>query len=328
MDLSGYLNLEERVKAGEYLPKGNLAKLPDTPDNPTEKTIRFYEECNRTLELYRKKLQIYEEREKAASQLSDATTVVGEVNTKIAKFNTDLADEYEQYKKESADKIDSLRADLAESKDISTNALNRCDELGEQIKKLESEKRQLKKKLEEKEEELAYYESDIPKGYILETDEGVLGMCAEERQNSAQVAELQEENANLKSMVDDSKNQGMVEMAHIMIQNGIDYLADVKKVSDDDKSSFGEKVLKHTISGKCETYLEQQEIDKLRNAIGHITDKREEAQEMVQKKEEENRERMANAKSLHIDNVKQFNAGQGDFKEINHSTGLPEMILG
>ena len=113
-------------------------------------------------------------------------------------------------------------------------------------------------------------------------------------------------------------------MAHLMIQNGIDYLADVKKVSDDDKSSFGEKVLKHTISGKCETYLEQQEIDKLRNAIGHITDKREEAQEMLQKKEEENRERMASAKPFHIDTVKQFNAGQGLFKETDHSTALPD----
>ena len=111
MDLSVYQNLEERVKAGEYLPKGNLAKLPDMPSNSTEETIRFYEECNRTLELYRQKLQIYEEREKAASQLSDATTVVGEVNTKIAKFNTDLADEYEQYKKESTAKIESLRAE-------------------------------------------------------------------------------------------------------------------------------------------------------------------------------------------------------------------------
>lgn len=328
MDLSVYQNLEKRVKTGEYLPKGKLANLPVTPDNPTDEVIRFREECNRTLELYRQKLQIYEEREKAASQLSDATTAVGEVNTKIAKFNTDLADEYEQYKKESADKIDSLRADLAEAKDISTNALNRCDELGEQIKKLELEKRQLKTKLEEKEEELAYYEADIPKGYIMETDDGVLGMCAEKAQKTPQVADLKEENATLKSMVTDSKNQGMVEMAHLMIQNGIDYLADVKKVSDDDKSSFGEKVLKHTISGECKKHLGQQEIDKLRNAIGHITDKREEAQEMVQKKEEENRERMANAKPLHISTVKQLNAGQGTFQEIDHSTGFPEMILG
>lgn len=328
MDLKLYQVLADGVEAGAYLPKKMVSNLPSLPEGASEETVRFREECNRTLELYKQKLQIYEEKEKAASLLSDATTVVGEVNTKIAKFNTDLADEYEQYKKESTAKIESLRADLAESKDISTNALNRCDELGKQIKKLESEKRQLKKKLEEKEEELAYYEADIPNGCIMETDDGVVGICAEGSQKSAQVAELQEENANLKSMVTDSKNQGMVEMAHLMIQNGIDYLTDVRKVSDDDKSSFGEKVLKHTISGKCETYLEQQEIDKLRNAIGHITDKREEAQEMAQKKEEENRERMANGKSFHIGTVKQLNAGQGDFQEINHSTGLPEMILG
>ena len=328
MNLSDILNLEERVKAGEYLPKGNLAKLPDMPDNPTDEVVKIREECNRTLELYRQKLQIYETREKAASQLSDAANMVGEVNLKIAKFNTELSDEYEQYKKESADKIDSLRADLAESKDISTNALNRCDELGEQVKKLETEKRQLKKKLEEKEEELAYYESDIPRGYIMETDDGVLGMCAEEKQDSARLADLKEENATLKSMITESQEQGMVEMAHLMIQNGIDYLADVKKVSDDDKSSFGEKVLKHTISGKCETYLEQQEIDKLRNAIGHITDKREEAQETVQKKEEENRERMASAKPIHIGTVKQMNGGQGTFQEIDHSTGFPDKVLG
>ena len=328
MNIEEYQLLQENVKADAYLPKDEQKDLPSLPEGASEETIRFREECNRTLELYRQRLQIYEEREKAASQLSNATTVVGEVNTKIAKFNTDLADEYEQYKKESVDKIDSLRADLAESKEISTNALNRCDELGEQIKKLESEKRQLKQKLEEKEEELAYYESDIPKGFIMETDDDVMGICAEERQNSAQVADLQEENATLKSMVADSKNQGMVEMAHLMIQNGIDYLADVKKVSDDDKSSFGEKVLKHTISGKCETYLEQQEIDKLRNAIGHITDKREEAQEMVQKKEEENRERMANVKPIHIGTVKQMNGGQGTFQEIDHSTGFPDKVFG
>lgn len=324
MDLELYQVLADGVEAGAYLPKKMVSNLPSLPEGASEENIRFREECNRTLELYRQKLQIYEAREKAASQLSDAANMVGEVNLKIAKFNTELSDEYEQYKKESADKIDSLRADLAESKDISTNALNRCDELGEQVKKLETEKRQLKKKLEEKEEELAYYEADIPRGYIMETDDGVLGMCAEEKQDSARLADLKEENATLKSMIAESQEQGMVEMAHLMIQNGIDYLADVKKVSDDDKSSFGEKVLKHTISGECKKHLGQQEIDKLIIAISRVTDKREEAQETVQKKEEENRERMASAKPFHIDIVKQFNAGQGLFKETDHSTALPD----
>ena len=328
MDLELYQVLADGVEAGAYLPKKMVSNLPSLPEGASEENIRFREECSRTLELYRQKLQIYEEREKAASQLSDATTVVGEVNTKIAKFNTDLADEYEQYKKESTAKIESLRADLAESKDISTNALNRCDELGEQVKKLETEKRQLKKKLEEKEEELAYYESDIPRGYIMETDDGVLGMCAEERQDSARLADLKEENATLKSMITESQEQGMVEMAHLMIQNGIDYLADVKKVSDDDKSSFGEKVLKHTISGKCKKHLSEQEIGKLIIAISRVTDKREEAQEMLQKKEEENRERMASAKPIHIGTVKQMNGGQGTFQEIDHSTGFPDKVLG
>lgn len=324
MEQNEYFKLIEDVQSGKYLPKDEQNDLPSLPEGASEETTRFREECNRTLELYRQKLQIYEAREKAASQLSDAANMVGEVNLKIAKFNTELSDEYEQYKKESADKIDSLRADLAESKDISTNALNRCDELGEQIKKLETEKRQLKKKLEEKEEELAYYESDIPKGYIIETDDGVLGMCAEEKQDSARLADLKEENATLKAMLADNENKGMVEMAHLMIQNGIDYLADVKKVSDDDKSSFGEKVLKHTISGECKKHLGQQEIDKLIIAISRVTDKREEAQEMLQKKEEENRERMASAKPIHIGTVKQMNGGQGTFQEIDHSTGFPD----
>lgn len=324
MEQNEYFKLIEDVQSGKYLPKDEQNDLPSLPEGASEETTRFREECNRTLELYRQKLQIYETREKAASQLSDAANMVGEVNLKIAKFNTELSDEYEQYKKESADKIDSLRADLAESKDISTNALNRCDELGEQVKKLETEKRQLKKKLEEKEEELAYYEADIPGGYIMVTDDGVLGMCAEEKQDSARLADLKEENATLKSMIAESQEQGMVEMAHLMIQNGIDYLADVKKVSDDDKSSFGEKVLKHTISGECKKHLGQQEIDKLIIAISRVTDKREEAQETVQKKEEENRERMASAKPFHIDTVKQFNAGQGLFKETDHSTALPD----
>lgn len=324
MEQNEYFKLIEDVQSGKYLPKDEQNDLPSLPEGASEENIRFREECNRTLELYRQKLQIYETREKAASQLSDAANMVGEVNLKIAKFNTELSDEYEQYKKESADKIDSLRADLAESKDISTNALNRCDELGEQVKKLETEKRQLKKKLEEKEEELAYYEADIPGGYIMVTDDGVLGMCAEEKQDSARLADLKEENATLKSMIAESQEQGMVEMAHLMIQNGIDYLADVKKVSDDDKSSFGEKVLKHTISGECKKHLGQQEIDKLIIAISRVTDKREEAQETVQKKEEENRERMASAKPFHIDTVKQFNAGQGLFKETDHSTALPD----
>lgn len=324
MEQNEYFKLIEDVQSGKYLPKDEQNDLPSLPEGASEETTRFREECNRTLELYRQKLQIYETREKAASQLSDAANMVGEVNLKIAKFNTELSDEYEQYKKESADKIDSLRADLAESKDISTNALNRCDELGEQVKKLETEKRQLKKKLEEKEEELAYYEADIPGGYIMVTDDGVLGMCAEEKQDSARLADLKEENATLKSMIAESQEQGMVEMAHLMIQNGIDYLADVKKVSDDDKSSFGEKVLKHTISGECKKHLGQQEIDKLIIAISRVTDKREEAQETVQKKEEENRKRMASAKPFHIDTVKQFNAGQGLFKETDHSTALPD----
>ncbi len=328
MEQNEYFKLIEDVQSGKYLPKDEQNDLPSLPEGASEETTRFREECNRTLELYRQKLQIYEAREKAASQLSDAANMVGEVNLKIAKFNTELSDEYEQYKKESADKIDSLRADLAESKDISTNALNRCDELGKQVKKLETEKRQLKKKLEEKEEELAYYEADIPGGYIMVTDDGVLGMCAEEKQDSARLADLKEENATLKSMIAESQEQGMVEMAHLMIQNGIDYLADVKKVSDDDKSSFGEKVLKHTISGECKKHLGQQEIDKLIIAISRVTDKREEAQEMVQKKEEENRERMASAKPIHIGTVKQMNGGQGTFQEIDHSTGFPDKVLG
>ena len=47
-------------------------------------------------------------------------------------------------------------------------------------------------------------------------------------------------------------------------------------------------------------------------------------EEVMQKKEEENRERMASAKPFHIDTVKQFNAGQGLFKETDHSTALPD----
>ena len=324
MNPEEYQLLRENVEAGAYLPKEKTLDLPPLPQDASKENIQFYEECNRTLEIYRQKLQIYEEREKAASQLSDAANMVGDVNMKIVQFNTELSDEFEQYKKESADKIDCLRVDLAEAKDISTNALYRCDELGMQVKKLELEKKQLRKKLEEKEEELAYYEADIPKSYVLETDGNVIGMCAEERESlSPQVADLEEENANLKSMVADSKNQGMVEMAHLMIQNGIDYLADVEKVSDDGKSSFGERVLKHTISGKCKDYLDQQEIDKLRNEIGRITDRREEAQELARKKEEENRERMTNAKPIHIDTVKQLNNGQGTFQEIARVAGLP-----
>lgn len=323
MELDDYLVLEEQIQAGKYLPKGNLAELPDMPSNSPDEIKSFYEECNRTLALYRQKLQIYEERDRAASQFSDAASMVREVNTKIAKLNTDLSDEYEEYKKVSVAKIASLRADLLESKEISTNALDRCDKLGKQIEVLESEKRQLRKRLEKKEEKLACYEADISNGYISETDGHVIGMCAERREKSAQVSDLEEEIASLKSKLAENKSLSMVEMAKLMIQNGIDYLADVEMVSDDDKSSFGEKVLKHTLSGECEAHLGQQEIDKLRIAIGCVTDRREEAQEKARKKEEEKRERMLNDMPIHIDTVKQLNNGQGTFQEIDRAPVLP-----
>lgn len=322
MELDDYFILEEQVKAGKYLPKGNLAKLPDMPSNSPDEIKSFYEECNRTLALYKQKLQIYEERDRAASQFSDAASMVREVNTKIAKLNTDLSYEYEEYKKVSVAKIDSLRADLLESKEISTNALDRCDKLGKQIEMLESEKRQLRKKLEKQEEKIAYYESDVSNGYISETDDQVFCICAERREKSAQVADLEEEIANLKSKLAEKKSLSMIEMAKLMIKNGIDYLADVEMVSDDDKSSFGEKVLKHTLSGECKTHLGQQEIDKLRIAIGCVTDRREEAQEKARKKEEEKRERMLSDKPIHIDTVKQLNNGQGTFQEIDRTLSL------
>ena len=87
---------------------------------------------------------------------------------------------------------------------------------------------------------------------------------------------------------------------------------------------FNSEMLLETVTQAADFFgLPMPKVTEVEDTVARIKTN-EEAQETVQKKEEENRERMASAKPFHIDTVKQFNAGQGLFKETDHSTALPD----
>lgn len=308
--------LEKGIDAGYYLPKDESEVLPSTPQNNTEEIEAYHEKCQRILDSYKLKLQVYEQKEKAAIEAAKAKNMVDMANALIVDFDEKLSDEYESHKKESELMITKLRNDLAESKDISSSAIKRCDELSLTIKQLEAENKKLNDLLEEKEAEIAYYESDFSNKYVLEINGKVAGCATLNRKENQDEYILQDEIQTLKSQLSDAEAQGMSKAAAMMIGGGFDFLSNIDAVKENNESAFGETVLKHSLSG-VKDKIGQQDYDKLRLKIGDISDQREKVQEEQRHNENERNIALKQQKVFKID-VKQMNGGTGTFLEMLH----------
>lgn len=309
--------LEKRIDAGYYLPKDESEDLPSAPQNNTEENEAYREKCQRILNSYKLKLQVYAQKEKAAIEAANAKEMADMANALIVDFDEKLSDEYESHKKESELMITKLRDDLAESKEISSRAIKRCDELSLTIKQLEAENKKLNDLVEEKEAEIAYYESDFSNNYVLEINGKVAGCATLNKKDEIQKeSNLQDEIETLKSQLSDAEVQGMSMAAAMMIQGGFDFLSNIDVVKENKDSAFGETVLKHSLFG-VKDKIGQQDYDKLRLKIGDISDQREKVQEEQKHSENERNETQKQQKVFNI-NVKQMNGGTGTFREILH----------
>lgn len=315
--------LEKGIDAGYYLPKDESEDLPSTPQNNTEEIEAYHEKCQGILDSYKLKLQVYEQKEKAAIEAAKAKNMVDMANALIVDFDEKLSAEYESHKKESELMITKLRDDLTESKDISSRAIKRCDELSLTIKQLEAEKKKLNDLVEEKEAEIAYYESDFSNNYVLEID-GKFAGCAtlNKKAEIQKESNLQDEIEKLKSQLSDAEAQGMSKAAAMMIEGGFDFLSNIDVVKENKDSAFGETVLKHSLSG-VKDKIGQQDYDKLRLKIGDISDQREKVQEEQRHNENERNIALKQQKVFKID-VKQMNGGTGTFLEMLHDAETPK----
>ena len=284
MEKEQYMLLDRGVEEGRYLSKNKQEEIPSLPKGANEEEEKFYKECKHVMETCKIKMQSYEQKAKAAIEAAKAKDIADMANVLTTDFNKNLEEEYQLYKVTSEEKIKKLREDLAEAKDISSNALNRCDEYNNQIIQLQGEIKKLEKTIEEKEEQIAYYEADFPNGYVLEINGKVAGLLEkrDEGELNLLLQEKEEEIENLKETLETSENGAKVKVATVMVESGVAYLSNIKKVTKNEEVSFGEKLLKHMVSDNCISHIGQQAVDKLRNKISYITDQREKAEEELE----------------------------------------------
>ena len=314
--------LEKRIDVGYYLPKDESEDLSSAPQNNTEEIEAYREKCQKILDSYKLKLQVYAQKEKAAIEAANAKEMADMANALILDFDEKLSDEYESHKKESELMIRKLRDDLAESKEISSRAIKRCDELSLTIKQLEAENKKLNDLVEEKEAEIAYYESGCSNNYVSEINGKVAGCATLNRKETQDESILQDEIETLKSQLSDAEAQGMSKAAAMMIEGGFDFLNNIDLVKENKDSAFGETVLKHSLSG-VKDKIGQQDYDKLRLKIGDISDQREKVQEEQKHSENERNIALKQQKVFKID-VKQMNGGTGTFLEMLHDAETPK----
>lgn len=77
---------------------------------------------------------------KAAIDAANAKGLADMANAVIADFDHKLANDFEEYKQTAEGRIKKLRDDLAEAREISDNALKRCDDLSAKVEILDRKK--------------------------------------------------------------------------------------------------------------------------------------------------------------------------------------------
>lgn len=80
---------------------------------------------------------------KAAIDAANAKGLADMANAVIADFDHKLANDFEEYKQTAEGRIKKLRDDLAEAREISDNALKRCDDLSAKVEILDRKKQNM-----------------------------------------------------------------------------------------------------------------------------------------------------------------------------------------
>lgn len=325
-----YNELSARIDAGEFLMGSpvNADVLPALPKDAGDALQSFYNDCNEVISSYKTKMEAYEQKAKAAIAAANAKGMADMANAVMADFDQKLSHDFEVYKQAAEDRIVKLRADLAEARDISDNALRRCDDLSEMLDQVESEKNRLEQTLYEYKSKVEYYEALRSGEKPNEQMEEILGIVARKcdaNEMNAELKEKEDEIRELKEQLSSLEKNAMVSMAFKMIDNGVKYLADIAKVGQDDFSAFGEKVLKHLLGNDCKNIIGEQNDDKLRSAISRISDMREEAFD-AKKEALEAREKTAMPPTVY--NVKQMAMGNAKFIEKSEAAAEVTKIEG
>lgn len=342
-----YNELSARIDAGEFLvasPGDDV--LPALPDNADDAMESFYADCQKVISSYKTKMEVYEQKTKAAVAAANAKGLADMANAVITDFDQKLMVDFEVYKQVAEERIKKLREDLAEAREISDNALKRCDDLSAKVEELDFEKSRFEymyydsdakadyfegicrgKKPDQKMEEtlgifLTRDDTNVADalGFVLANDDGNGEDEAVKQMDDEMDAMKEKDNEirKLKEQLKAQEQEALAKMAFMMINNGIAYLVNINKVKED-QSTFGEKVLKHLLDGDCKMAIGDQNDDKLRSAISRISDKREAALD-ARNEQLENRARAAAQPATVHNEIKQVVVGDGKFLE-NPSAG-------
>lgn len=139
-----YNELSARIDAGEFLvAKPGDDVLPALPEHADDDMQSFYNDCNEVLSSYKTKVEVYEQKAKAAIDAANAKGLADMANAVIADFDHKLANDFEEYKQTAEGRIKKLRDDLAEAREISDNALKRCDDLSAKVEILDRKKQNM-----------------------------------------------------------------------------------------------------------------------------------------------------------------------------------------
>ena len=282
-----YNDLSKRIDAGEFLSvrTSSAGSLPSLPKAVTEEE-RYRKECDRIVNLYRQMVEFYQQKENTAMAAEKVISMADAADAMRADIDRKMAEEYNEYRILSGETVKKLREDLDETKKISSNALNRCDQLEQMVdmykEKLDASKKKcahLRNLLRDKDEALAYYENG--KAFILMEDgmpAGTLGMT-----DSNQLADdIQAKNAEIEQLTislekeKKERKESVSLLAASMVDTGVSYMSDLDRVQ---KSEVlvGERLMKAMIS-VCRHQIDQQMEDKLRLKISYISDNRERAE--------------------------------------------------
>ncbi len=299
-----YNDLKSQIEAGNFLMNAYLpVSLPQLPEEASDDTNEYYEKCQDTLLIYQAKIKAMVGQMESLRKIVDEKGATDRANSLVANYDKKLEEEYLRYK----DMSEGLRRDLAEAKDISANALRRCDDYKEQVTLLQEKIKSLEKTIVEKDQLLVeYYGADLP--LVVEIDgepTKLLSPKPKKGRLAQQLKEKEEEIAALRESQEAIVKDTMENVAIAMIQTGKDHLTDVKKVKDNEVR-IGENVLKHIVSDYCADHFDQDTLNKLKILFFDIADLRDHAKAEIAEK---------TAPVSTTVNIKQLNTGSGTFHE-------------
>lgn len=275
-----YDELSARIDAGEFLvasPGEDV--LPALPEHADDDMKSFYANCRSVLDLNKQKMAAMEAKIKAMEEAMKSKEMTSIASNLIVSFNDKLEKEYHDYKEKAEEAMFNLKETLSEARKISAEALERGNNLAEE---LEHTKSALRRQIAARHK----------------VDSGIIGRDISHT--------IHHDNP-------DEAKKAQEEIATGMIQSGVNYASDIKKVEERDTFlciKLLTAIVDNSIKGKLDGVA-----GSLGNMILGVMSNRDNARKMLQEKQEEEKKLALQNTSIHIDTVEQFNRQDGSYSK-------------